>query len=108
MTQSAFYFIIGATLMGIGLQGLLCKRHLLRKLIALNILSAGVFLVFVAIAARLGAPLPDPVPHALVLTGVVISVSATAYGIALARRIHATTGRVELPDENDAGEASSA
>jgi len=31
--------------------------------------------------------LPDPVPHALVLTGIVVAFSATALALALGRRL---------------------
>jgi multicomponent Na+:H+ antiporter subunit C len=72
---------------------------LLKKLLSLNISAAGIFLLLVTFAGR--ATTPDPVPHALVLTGIVISVSATAYGIALAGKLQRKTGCVTL-DEEDA------
>ena len=55
-----------------------------------NISGSGIFLVFVAIAYRGGDATPDPLPHALVLTGIVVAVSATALALALGRRLRTT------------------
>jgi len=46
-----------------------------------------VFHVLVAVAYRGIDRAPDPIPHALVLTGIVVAVSATALALALARRL---------------------
>jgi multicomponent Na+:H+ antiporter subunit C len=43
--------------------------------------------LFVAIAYRGPAQAPDALPHALVLTGIVVAVSATALALALGRRL---------------------
>ena len=59
--------------------------HPLRRLLAINLVGNGVFLALILIARRLPDG-PDPVPHAMVLTGIVIAVSATAFGLALIRR----------------------
>jgi multicomponent Na+:H+ antiporter subunit C len=88
------YGLAGAALFAIGLYGLVLRRHLLRKIVALNVASNGVFLVLVALAHRTATP--DPVPHAMVLTGIVVAVSATAFGLALAVRIREATGATEL------------
>ena len=45
--------------------------------------------------------LPDPVPQAMVLTGIVVAVAATALALALVRKLHALSGRLELPDDVD-------
>ena len=62
-------------------------KPLLRKLIALNVMGAGVFHVLVAVAYRGLDAGPDPVPQALVLTGIVVAVSATALALALSQRL---------------------
>jgi multicomponent Na+:H+ antiporter subunit C len=59
----------------------------LRKLIAINITGAGVFQLLVAVAYRGLDQAPDPVPQALVLTGIVVAVSATALALALWNRL---------------------
>jgi multicomponent Na+:H+ antiporter subunit C len=93
LTDPKLFALCGVILFGLGFEGLVVARHLLRRIIALNLMSAGVFLVLVTLA-----PVGDPVPHAMVLTGIVVSISATALGLALVRRLQAETGRAELPD----------
>jgi multicomponent Na+:H+ antiporter subunit C len=77
---------------------------------ALNIISSGVFLVFVGLAVRVpeervaraaaGVPAPpDPVPQAMVLTGIVVAVAATGLALALIVRLRSATGRSTLDDE---------
>ncbi len=71
----------------LGVWSFLVHEPLLRKLIALNVMGAGVFHILVAVAYRGTETAPDPVPHALVLTGIVVAVSATALALALGQRL---------------------
>jgi multicomponent Na+:H+ antiporter subunit C len=87
MTAQFLYGGAGILLFALGLWSLLVHAPLLRKLIALNIMGGGVFHVFIAVAHRGDAAPPDPVPHALVLTGIVVAVSATALALALNSRL---------------------
>lgn len=99
MSNVFLYALVGVGLFTLGLYALIVHTHLLRKILAINVMGSGVFLVLVALAARtLGAP-PDPVPHAMVITGIVVTISATALALALVLRVRAETGRAELPDE---------
>lgn len=91
MTSSWLYAACGITLFSIGLHALLVRRHLLRKILAANIMSSGVFMVFIAVGARGGGPAADPVPQVMVLTGIVVSLCFTAVAIVLAIRIHHLT-----------------
>ncbi|MCP1674910.1 multicomponent Na+:H+ antiporter subunit C [Natronocella acetinitrilica] len=79
------YALAAAALLAIGFYGFAVQSHPLRRLLAINIFGNGVFLALILIARRLPEG-PDPVPHAMVLTGIVIAVSATAFGLALVRR----------------------
>ncbi|MEO1199572.1 MAG: NADH-quinone oxidoreductase subunit K [Pseudomonadota bacterium] len=99
MTATMAYATAGIGLFVLGLYALSAYTHLLRKVIALNIMASGIFLVFGAIAHRAPGQGADPVPHALVITGVVVAVSATALALALMLRIQAETGQPRLPDE---------
>lgn len=99
MSQALWYALVGTALFSIGLLGLLLHRHLLRRVLALNVMASGVFLIFVALARRAGT-LPDPVPHAMVLTGLVVSVSATALGLVLIARVQRLHGQPELPEDD--------
>ena len=99
MSNVFLYALIGVGLFALGLYALIVHTHLLRKILAINVMGSGVFLVLVALAARTPGATPDPVPHAMVITGIVIAISATALALALVLRVRAETGRAELPEE---------
>lgn len=85
--QELIFGFAGLAVFVIGLRGTLLNDNWLMRLLSLNVCGAGVFLTFVAIAYR-GLKIPaDPVPHALVLTGIVVAVSATAMALALGKRL---------------------
>lgn len=93
MTGYALIYLLTAVVVFlIGAHGLIQSRHSLRKLLALNICTTGVFLVLVA--SGQGSP-PDPVPHAMVLTGIVVALSTTAVAIGLIVRLDR---RRRMPD----------
>ncbi|HID49275.1 MAG TPA: Na+/H+ antiporter subunit C [Chromatiales bacterium] len=99
MSNVFLYALVGIGLFTLGLYALIVYTHLLRKILAINVMGSGVFLVLVALAARTPGTTPDPVPHAMVITGIVVAVSATALALALMVRVRAETGRAELPEE---------
>lgn len=82
MSAGLFYLVTGAAVWAIGLHGLLMTRHALRRIIAINLMGSGVFLVLVALASR--SDPPNPVLQALVVTGLVVAISATAFALRLA------------------------
>jgi multicomponent Na+:H+ antiporter subunit C len=87
MTAHVLYGGAGLLLFVLGLWSFLVHELLLRKLIALNIMGGGAFHVLIAVAYRGDQQAPDPIPHALVLTGIVVAVSATALALALGSRL---------------------
>jgi multicomponent Na+:H+ antiporter subunit C len=101
MTSATLAGLVGAALVGLGLYGLIAAPHPLRKILAFNVMGSGVFLVF-GIVARKGAAagLPsDPVPQAMVITGIVVAFAASAIAVALVLRLFDETGRLTLnPD----------
>lgn len=104
MIDSSTIFAIAAVLVFcMALYGLIAYAHLIRKIMALNIMGSAVFLFFGAMARRSEPEVTDPVPQAMVITGIVVAVAATAFAIVLAKRISQTTGRMQLPEERDAG-----
>ena len=100
MSQFLWYSLVGTALFSIGLGGLLIHRHLLRRVVAINVLGSGVFLIFVALAKRAG-DLPDPVPLAMVLTGLVVAVSATALALVLVGRVQHLHDTSEFPEDSE-------
>jgi multicomponent Na+:H+ antiporter subunit C len=87
LATQLLFGLVGIVLFLLGVWSFLVHQPLLRKLIALNVMGAGVFHVLVAVAYRGLEKAPDPVPHALVLTGIVVAVSATALALTLGQRL---------------------
>ena len=101
MTSATLAGLVGAALVGLGLYGLIANPQPLRKILAFNLMGSGVFLVF-GIVARKGAAAglqADPVPQAMVITGIVVAFAASALAVALVLRLFEAAGQVTLnPD----------
>jgi multicomponent Na+:H+ antiporter subunit C len=97
VSRPELFSLLGVAVAAVGLLGAIIREGALRRLLALNVMGAGVFLVLLGIAARAPGE-PDPVPQALVLTGVVVAVSLTAFGLVLAGRL----ADAEADEEDDA------
>src|ERR1700748_3150317 len=98
MSAATIAGLTAAALVGLGLYGLLTHPHPLRKILGFNLLGSGVFLMF-GIIARKGAAAglaADPVPQALVITGIVVAFSATALAVALLLQLFDATGSATL------------
>ena len=107
MNAVMLFGLCGPVLVGLGLFGLITNPQPLRKILAFNLLGTGTFLLFGVIARRgaaagLGG---DPVPQALVITGIVVAFAATAMAIALLLRLFQETGQATL-DSGDPNAAS--
>ena len=89
MTPDLIYGATGIALFAMGLHHALVLPSALRRIVALNIASVGAGFVLVVAAWRPGGP-ADPVPHALIITGIVVLVAATAVALALVRALHDT------------------
>src|SRR5690606_41797735 len=81
MNSTVFWLSIGVALWLLGLHGLLTLRQPLRRIIAINLMGSGVFLVMIALAAR-STP-TDPLLVALVVTGLVVAGISTALALRL-------------------------
>jgi multicomponent Na+:H+ antiporter subunit C len=95
MSAATLYGFCAAVLVGLGLFGLIVHPQPLRKILAFNVIGGGVFLLF-GVVARRGAAAGfggDPVPQALVITGLVVAFAATALAVALLLRLIGVTGR---------------
>jgi multicomponent Na+:H+ antiporter subunit C len=91
MSEVAIYGLTAAALIGIGLYGVLTHAEPLRRILAFNLLGGGVFLVFGVVARRgAGAGFEgDPVPQAIIITGIVVAFAATTLAVALLLRLAA-------------------
>lgn len=100
ISTTTLFGLSSTVLIGFGLFGLIVDPRPLRKILAFNLLGGGVFLLFGVIARRgAGAGLGgDPVPQALVITGLVVAFAATALAVALLLRLFQVTGQTALDE----------
>ncbi len=99
MNGLLLYALVGIGLLVVGLYALIVFPHLLRKILAINVMGSGVFLLLVALVDRVEGAAPDVVPQAMVITGIVVAVSATALALVLMLKLTAKSGRAQLPDD---------
>ena len=100
MNGTTLFGLVAAALIGVGLYGLIVNPQPLRKILAFNLLGSGVFLLF-GVVARRGAAAGfggDPIPQALVITGIVVAFAATALAVALLLRLFQETNSATLHD----------
>jgi multicomponent Na+:H+ antiporter subunit C len=102
-------YVAVVILFGVGLYMLVAKSNLLKKILGLNVMETAVFAFLVTagmveggdppiIAAGTSAPYANPIPQAMVLTGIVVAVSVTAVALALVAQIHAHYGTIEVDE----------
>jgi multicomponent Na+:H+ antiporter subunit C len=89
MSAATIYGLAGALLVGLGLYGAIVQPQPLRRILAFNLVGGGVFVLFGVIGRRGAAAglAGDPVPQALVITGIVVAFAATALAVALLLRL---------------------
>ena len=100
---------VAVILFAIGLSMLLFCRNLLKKVIGLDVMDAGIFLLLADRGYITGRTVPiivdgvtemeyyiNPIPAGLVLTGIVVSVSVTALMLSLAVRLYSTYRTLEI------------
>lgn len=102
-----FNYVFSALLFLMGLYTVAVKPNLIKKLIGLNIMETSVFLLIVSLGMVGGGEAPiveagvktanivNPIPQALILTGIVVAVSTTAVALSLCIRIHQKYGTLE-------------
>ena len=101
MSETTLFGLGAAALVGLGLYGFIVQPEPLRKLLAFNVLGSGVFVLFGVIARR-GAAAGmggDPIPQALVITGIIVAFAGSALAVGLLLQLYRQTGRVTLSVE---------
>ena len=102
-------YLAVVVLFAVGLYMLVAKSNLLKKILGLNVMETAVFAFLVTagmveggdppiLTAGTSAPYANPIPHAMVLTGIVVAVSVTAVALALVVQIHAHYGTIEVDE----------
>ncbi|MBQ7693325.1 MAG: NADH-quinone oxidoreductase subunit K [Oscillospiraceae bacterium] len=92
-----------------GFVNMMLHPNLIKKIVSFNIMDSATFLMLASrgmIAGRSAAILTDggadvtryvnPIPAGLVLTGIVVSVSVSAFSLALVQRIYGAYGTVDM------------
>ena len=113
-----FPWWVAIALMMIGFYAMIRKGNLIKKVIGAGIFQTAVFLFYLAIGKVVdptspfgatapilvdpdaqphlaGTPLENPVPHVLMLTGIVVGVATMAVALALVVRIYRAFGTIE-------------
>ena len=98
-------------LMFLGMFGMIIANNYMKKMMAMNVMQVAVILFFLCFAQKTGGMIPilngvttdpslyiNPLPHALMLTAIVVSLGTTGVAIALLMRIRETYGSVEEDD----------
>ncbi|NJD39848.1 MAG: NADH-quinone oxidoreductase subunit J [Geobacter sp.] len=100
-------------LMMVGLYAMIGKRNLVKKLLGMNIFQTAIILFYVSMGVKRDAGIPivnkyevlkngidaatvvNPLPHVLMLTAIVVSVSVTGVALAVMLRIYREYGTLE-------------
>ena len=94
----------------IGFVNVMVQKNLIKKVVGFNIMDSAVFLLLASLGYVEGGVAPivgdvghhplyiNPIPSGLVLTGIVVSVSVTAFSLALIQRIYRRYGTIELDE----------
>ncbi len=109
MTVDLTFVVLCGVLVATGVT-LLLERTLTRVLVGVLLLSNGVNLAFLVASGRSGAapvigsvpegqPLSDPLPMAMVLTAIVITLGVSAFLLAMAYRAWQLEGDDEVQDD---------
>ncbi len=103
-------YIGASALFVIGLYTVLTHNNLLKRVIGINIMETSIFLFFVSIGYVSNGKSPiidlseeisiyvNPLPSALILTGIVVAVSITAYSLSLIMKIYQSYGTMDMDE----------
>ena len=111
-----YNYWIYVLLMMVGMYAMLSKNNLLKKVIGMSIFQTAIIVFYVSIGAKKGATIPiiehghghdavghaveamhyvNPLPHVLMLTAIVVSVSTLGVALAIILAIHRRYGTTE-------------
>ena len=104
-----YYYFAAMVLFVIGFHTMLTHSNLIKKIIGMNIMDTSIFLFFVSIGYVMGGRAPiiqegtgylyvNPLPSALILTGIVVAVSVTAYALSLIVKLYAHYGTMDADE----------
>lgn len=104
-------YMLTLVLLAVGIYGMIVCSNYMKKLMCMNIMQVSVIFFFLTFGQKDGATIPvtmenlfsadayiNPVPHALMLTAIVVSLGITGVGLALLMRIKDIYGTIEESD----------
>ena len=110
---SNYYQVVAVLLFCVGFSALVTDRNLVKKVIGLNIADSGIYLFLATHGYIRGRATPiivdgnidptayiNPIPTGLILTGIVISVSVTAFALALIVNLYKRYETLDLDEIN--------
>lgn len=105
--SNLIYFLI-IILFVLGLYGMFIKKNFLKKVLGMNMMQVAVIIFFLTIGQKLGADIPvlvpgvsnidsyaNPLPHTLMLTAIVVSLSIIGVALSLLMQIQKHYGSLE-------------
>jgi multicomponent Na+:H+ antiporter subunit C len=97
-------YLLFVLLTALGAFLMMSHRNLLKAVIGLYLVQTAAILFFIALSFRIDATVPialddlpvhNPLPHAMMLTAIVVGVATIGVAMAILRRIQAETGSIE-------------
>ena len=107
---SKYNYIVYIILMMVGFYTMIRKNNMVKKLIGMNIFQTAIILFYISIGAKRGGTIPvvdpstaevvahdivNPLPHVLMLTAIVVSVSVTGVALATMLKIYKAYGSID-------------
>ena len=111
--KNNYYEIVAIIIFGVGFTMMLLNKNLIKKIIGFNLMDTSLYLFLAAKGYVFGRISPivndidniagatftryiNPVPAGLVLTGIVVSVSSSAFLLALAIKLYKTFNTLDI------------
>lgn len=101
-------YMLALILFAIGVYGMIVCSNYMKKIMCMNMMQVAIIFFFLTFGQKNGATIPvalgdlasadayiNPVPHALMLTAIVVSLGITGVGLALLMRIKDIYGTIE-------------
>jgi len=101
-------YMLTFILMGLGIFGMIVCGNYMKKIICMNIMQVAIIFFFLTLGQKDGGTLPvlvhnltsaeeyiNPLPHALMLTAIVVSLGTTGVALALLMKIKEIYGTIE-------------
>lgn len=113
-------YMLTFILFAIGIYGMIICSNYMKKLMCMNIMQVAIIFFFLTFGQKENATLPvtmssdfitaetyiNPLPHALMLTAIVVSLGVTGVGLALLMKIRDIYGTIEEEEITGKGDKS--